>query len=138
MGGFIDKPVPNPSEDSNPFWEGCQRKELLIQQCKGCGYHRFPPALLCPRCLSMESSWICASGKAVVYSFEITHRPFFPAWDPPYNVAIVELAEGPRMHTNIVGCSNDEICIGMPVEVLFEKIEDQDWLLPKFKPCTKG
>ena len=135
MGGLLDKPVPLPSEDSKPFWDGCNRQELLLQRCKDCGFHRFPPSLLCPRCMSMNGEWIQASGKAEVYSFEITHRPFYPAWDPPYNVAIVELAEGPRMHTNIVNCSNDEIRIGMPLEVVFEKIEGQDWYLPKFKPA---
>ena len=85
--------------------------------------------------MSMNGQWVKASGQATVYSFEITHRPFYPAWDPPYNVAIVELAEGPRMHSNIVGCNPDELRIGMPVEVIFEKVEDKNWFLPKFKPA---
>jgi len=135
-GLLLDKPVPTPSEDSKPFWDACQRQELLIQRCQDCGYFRFPPSLLCPRCSSTNAPWVKASGKARVYTFEITHRPLYPAWDPPYNVAIVELEEGPRMHTNIVGCAIDEIYVGMPVELVFEKLEGQDWYLPKFKPTA--
>jgi len=136
MGGFLlDKPLPMPSEDSKPFWEACQRQAFLLQQCAGCGHFRFPPSLTCPRCMSDDCAWVQASGRARVYTFEITHRPFYPAWEPPYNVAIVELEEGPRVHTNIVGCGNDEIHIGMPVELVFEKIEGQDWYLPRFRPA---
>ena len=134
--GFLEKPVPAPSEDSKPFWDGCQRRELLLQRCEDCGTHRFPPSLLCPRCMSLNQQWVKASGKARVYSFEITHRPFYPAWDPPYNVAIVELAEGPRLHTNIVACRLEDIRIDMAVEAVFENIEGQEWLLPRFKPAA--
>ncbi len=132
--GFLDKPVPSPSEDSQPFWDACQRQELIIQRCDDCGHHRFPPSLLCPCCMSMRTTWVKATGKATVFSFQVTYRPFYPAWDPPYNVAIVQLEEGPRMHTNIVGVDNDELFIGMPVKVVFEKIEGSDWYLPKFTP----
>lgn len=137
-GLLLDKPVPLPSEDSKPFWDACKRQELHVQRCQDCGHFRFPPSLLCPRCSSSNARWTRASGKARVYTFEITHRPLVPAWDPPYNVAIVELEEGPRMHTNIVGCGNDEIYVGMPVELVFEKIEGHDWHLPKFKPTPAG
>jgi len=85
----------------------------------------------------MHQEWVQACGKATLYSFQITHRPFYPAWDPPYNVAIVELEEGPRMHTNIVQCPNEEIKVGMPLEVVFEQIEGKDWILPRFKPAGK-
>jgi uncharacterized OB-fold protein len=56
----------------------------------------------------------------------------------PYSVAIIELEEGPRMHTNIVGCKNEDIYINMPVELVFEKVEEQDWYLPKFKPASES
>ncbi len=135
MSGFmLDKPVPTPSEDSTPFWEACQRQELCLQRCDDCGHYRFPPSLVCPRCTSLKAQWVKASGRATIHTFEITHKPLYPARDPPYNVAIVELEEGPRMHTSIVGSSHEEIRIGMPVEVVFEKVEGQDWYLPRFKP----
>jgi len=102
----LPKPLPMPSEDSKPFWEGCQRQELLLQRCDDCGFHRFPPSVLCPRCMSMNSQWVKASGKAKVFSWEVTHQAFYPAWDTPFSVAILELEEGPRIHSNIVGCKN--------------------------------
>lgn len=87
--------------------------------------------------MSMNYKWTRSGGKATVFTWEVTHQAFYPAWDTPFNVAIVELEEGPRMHSNIVGCSIEDIYMGMPVEVIFEKIEDQDWYLPKFKPVSK-
>jgi uncharacterized OB-fold protein len=110
---------------------------LLLQRCDDCGFYRFPPSNLCPRCMSMNYQWTQASGKAKVFSWEVTHQAFYPAWDTPYNVTIVELEEGPRMHTNIVGCKNEDIYADMPLELVFEKVEDQDWHLPKFRPATR-
>ncbi len=134
----LPKPLPSPTEDSKHFWDACQKQEFTLQKCDDCGTWRFPPSVLCPKCMSTNYKWTKASGKARVFSWQITHSPFYPAWDPPYNVAIVELEEGPRMHTNIVGCKNEDIHFDMPVELVFEKVEDQDWYLPKFKPATKG
>ena len=134
----LPKPLPSPTEESKHFWDGCQKQELLLQKCGDCGQFRFPPSVICPKCMSTNYHWTKASGKARVFTWQITHSPFYPAWDPPYNVAIVELAEGPRLHTNIVGCKNEEIYIDMPVELVFEKVEEQDWYLPKFKPAAKS
>ena len=133
----LPKPLPAPSEESKPFWDGCQRQELLLQRCNDCGFFRFPPSNLCPRCMSVNHEWTKSSGKANIFSWQVTYQAFYPAWDTPYNVAIVELEEGPRLHTNIIGCKNEDIYIDMPVELVFEKVEDQDWLLPKFKPAFK-
>ncbi|MEE8470347.1 MAG: Zn-ribbon domain-containing OB-fold protein [Dehalococcoidia bacterium] len=132
----IPKPVPMPSEESKPFWEGCQKQELLLQRCDDCGHYRFPPNILCPKCMSANYKWARSSGKAKVFTWQVTHQAFYPAWDTPFNVTIVELEEGPRMHSNIVGCNNEDIYMGMPVELVFEQIEDQDWYLPKFKPVS--
>lgn len=132
----LPKPLPVATEDSQPFWEGCKSRELLIQRCDDCGHNRFPPSVICPRCMSMNAQWIKVSGKAKVYSWTIFHQVYYPAFDLPYNVAIVELAEGPRMHTNIVGCKDEDIYIDMPLELVWEQIEDQDMFLPKFKPAS--
>jgi uncharacterized OB-fold protein len=134
----LPKPLPSPTEESKHFWDACQKQELLLQKCGDCGQYRFPPSVLCPRCMSANYHWTKASGKARVFTWQITHSPFYPAWDPPYNVAIVELAEGPRMHSNIVGCKNEDIYIDMPLELTFEKVEEQDWYLPKFKPAARS
>jgi len=131
----IEKPLPRPSEDSAPYWEAAQRGELRMQRCGECAHVRFPPALLCPRCLAERFEWVALSGRGTVYSWIVVHQSQHPAFnvDVPYNVAIVELQEGPRLHTNVVQCGNDEIRIGMPVEVVFERVND-DCCLPKFRP----
>lgn len=133
----LPRPLPTPTEDSKPFWEGCNRQELLLQKCADCGYYRFPPSILCPKCMSTNHQWTKASGKAKVFTWEVTHQAFYPAFDTPFNVAIVDLEEGPRMHTNIVGCKNEDIYAGMPLELIFEKVEDKDWYLPNFKPAPR-
>ena len=131
----IEKPLPRPTEDSAPYWEAAQRGTLCMQRCSECGHVRFPPSLLCPRCLSETAAWVRLSGRGTVFSWIVVHQSQHPAFnaDTPYNVTIVELEEGPRLHTNLVGCRNDEIHIGLPVEVVFEKINDEV-TLPKFRP----
>ncbi len=131
----IEKPLPRPSEDSAPYWEAACKGELRMQQCGDCGHIRFPPALLCARCLSENAAWVKLSGRGTVYSWIVVHQSQHPAFnaDVPYNVAIVELEEGPRLHTHIVGCPNEQIHIGMAVEVAFEKVSD-DTALVKFRP----
>ncbi len=131
----IEKPLPRPSEDSAPYWEAAQRGELRMQQCGTCQHIRFPPSLLCPRCLSAQAEWVRLSGRGTVFSWIVVHQSQHPAFnaDTPYNVTIVELEEGPRLHTNLIGCPNDRICIGMPVEVVFDRINDEV-TLPKFRP----
>jgi len=95
--GNIEKPLPRPSEDSAPFWEATGRGELRMQRCGACGHVRFPPALLCPRCLSPNAAWERLSGRGAVYSWVVVHQSQHPAFNPdtPYNVVIVELEEGP-------------------------------------------
>ena len=131
----IERPLPRPTEDTEPYWEAAHRGELRMQRCGDCGHVRFPPAILCPRCLSEAAEWVRLSGRGTVFSWIVIHRPQHPAFnsDTPYNVAIVELEEGPRLHTNLVQCRNEDIYIGMPVEVVFDKVDD-DLSLPKFRP----
>ncbi len=131
----IEKPLPRPTEDSAAYWESAHRGELRMQRCSECGHVRFPPALLCPCCLSEAAAWIQLSGRGTVFSWIVVHQSQHPAFnaDAPYNVTIVELEEGPRLHTNLIGCNNDDIRIGMPVEVVFDKVNDEV-TLPKFRP----
>src|SRR5262245_33593163 len=131
----VEKPLPRPSEDSAPFWEAAAEGGLHMQRCGDAGRVRFAPAWLCARGLSEHSEWVVLSGRGSVYSWIVVHQSQHPAFnaDVPYNVAIIELEEGPRLHTNIVGCSNERIHIGMPVEVVFDKVSD-DTALVKFRP----
>ncbi len=133
----IEKPLPFANEDTQEYWEGCKRGELRLQKCSDCGHVRFPPSALCPRCLSESSSWEKTGGRGKVYTWIVVHRPQHPAFfeDAPYNVVIVELDEGPRLHARVVDCAPEAITIGMPVEVVFEKKND-DVTMPYFRPST--
>lgn len=131
----IDKPLPAITEDGAPYWVAAREGQLSVQRCDDCGHLRFPPSAVCPRCLSEAHTWTPLSGKGAVYSFIVVHRPQHPGFfaDAPYNVAIVELDEGIRLHANVVDVANEDLRIGLPLEVVFEKIDD-DITLPKFRP----
>jgi uncharacterized OB-fold protein len=94
-----------------------------------------PPSKLCPGCLSDAFTWKPVSGRGTLFSYVIFHRPYHPGFkgELPYNVSLVELEEGPRMVTNVVGIAHDELRIGMPLEVIFDDVTD-DLTLPKFQP----
>lgn len=134
------KPLPVADPDSRPFWEGCRRRELLLQRCADCGRFRFPPSSACPGCGSRQQTWVEASGKGRVYSWVVVVRPVpreVFADDVPYVVALVELDEGVRLPTNLVGCDPDAVVGDMAVEVVFEEVTPEV-TLPKFRPAHDG
>jgi uncharacterized OB-fold protein len=128
------KQLPLITESNRPFWEAARRHELVAYRCISCGTF-YSVVADCTACDSPRMGWAKVSGRGEVFTFCIFHQPFHPAWqeDIPYNVAYVKLEEGPLMVTNIVDCPNDDIYIGMPVEVVFDDITE-DISLPKFKP----
>jgi uncharacterized OB-fold protein len=130
-----EKPLPIPNADTEPFWTGCKAHQLRFQRCRTCGLVRWPASILCPECHGRETEWIVASGRGHVFSFIVYHEALHPAFeqDLPYVVAIVELDEGPRLLTNIVGCSPDEVHCDMPVEVVWDDVTEEIHL-PKFRP----
>lgn len=136
MTTTYNKPLPLVDGDTKEFWDACKRRELVIQKCQGCGQFRFPPEGVCPHCLSDRFQWQRVSGKGQVYTFSIIRRPPRPEFGEsvPYVVGVVELAEGPRMISNVVGCPPEEVKIGMPVVVTFEDATEQI-TLPKFRPA---
>ena len=130
------KPLPDiDNEHTKPYWEAARRHALRMQRCPACGYVRFPPGKYCPECLDENDEWVLLSGRGKVWSFGIYHHVFHQAFkqEIPYNVALVELDEGPRLVTNIVGVPNESIAIDMPVEVVFDDVTD-DVTLVKFRP----
>jgi len=129
------KPLPRPTAASLPFWEAAKRHELQIQSCGSCGAHIFYPREVCPECLSSDLQWLKVSGKGTVYSYTIAQAPTHPAFveDVPYVIAIVELAEGPHLTTNITGCQPDEVRVGMPVVTTFDDVTPEMTLV-KFRP----
>ena len=131
------KPLPRIDQETKGFWEACQRHELYLQRCAVCAALRYYPRAVCPNCLSDRIEWVRASGKGTVYTFTVTYQNQAPGFRDalPYVLAYVELAEGVRMLTNIVGCAPDQVRIGMPVEVEFEDATPSV-TLPKFKPAA--
>jgi uncharacterized OB-fold protein len=132
------RPLPAPDEVTRPFWEACRRGELRMQRCAGCGRMRFTPRPMCPACRSMECEWVLVSGRGTVFSRVVCHPPLLPAFQPlaPYVVALVELAEDPRLRLvgNVQGCAPEHVHIGMPVRVVFEAISDEIHL-PQWRPA---
>jgi uncharacterized OB-fold protein len=128
-------PVPAITDLSRPHWEGCQRDELLVQRCEACGHYVFIPELACTRCLAQQLVWVASSGKGVLYSYTVIHRPQRPEFEVPYIGAIIELEEGWHMLSNLVECEPEAARVGMPVEVCFVPRGD-DLKLPMFRPVT--
>lgn len=135
---YTDKPIPHPAlwgiiyRSSTPFWEGIKEKKLLIQKCRDCGKILHPPRPMCPGCHSTECEHIEASGKGTIYSYTTYSKSPHKSFKAPYSVVLVELDEGPRLISNMVDVKPEDIEIGMPVEVAFDKIDD-DLTLYKFK-----
>jgi uncharacterized OB-fold protein len=131
------KQLPNITASDRPFWEAAHRHELVAYGCKSCGTFssRVAP---CSVCDDPQMQWVKVSGKGRVFTFCVFRQAFHPAWqdDIPYNAAYVKLGEGPLLITSIVGCANEEIYIGMPVEVVFEDVTGEV-TLPKFRPILE-
>ena len=131
------KPIPMPIPETRFFWEKARQHELWIQRCPVCNHVFFYPRFHCPQCLSDKVEWFKASGKGTLYSYMINHRPP-PGFqdEAPYAIAIVQLDEGPRMMTNIVGIENtpQNLVLDMPLEVTFEDVTE-DTTIPKWKPA---
>ena len=132
------KPLPTRTRDGAPFWEGARSGELRTQFCASCERRQFPPRRLCMHCGGRDVVWRRASGRGRVYSFTIVHRAPEPAFAPdvPYAVVVVDLAEGGRMMSNIVGCAPADVRVGMDVEAVFERVTD-DVALVKFRPLAR-
>jgi uncharacterized OB-fold protein len=130
------KAVPRPTPDTRPFWDGAAAGELRIQRCDGCGRHFFYPRPACPHCGSGDVAWVTATGRATLHSYVINHRPA-PGFEDeaPYVIAIVELEEGVRMMSNLVGVPADpeHLPLDLPLRVVFEPRGDVR--LPLFTPA---
>jgi uncharacterized OB-fold protein len=133
------KPIPLPDEASQPFFDGAREHRLMIQKCTSCGAVMWPVKSRCDNCLAASVTWIQARGKGTLYSFVLMHQVYHPGFAAtvPYNIAQVDLVEGLRMISNVVGCSNENLRIGMPLEVTFEDVSEAV-TLPKFKPADQS
>jgi len=129
--------LPTPDPLTKPYWDSCKAHAMQVQQCEDCWRWVFYPRNLCPHCFGTNLAWKPVSGKGTLYSFIIAHQPGpgYAKEECPYVTAIVELDEGVRLHTNLVGVepSPDAVLIGMAVEVVYEDCSD-DITLPLFRP----
>ncbi len=128
-------PIPVADEASAPFFRGAKERKLMLLRCADCGRHRLPGRDRCPDCWSTEAAWVQASGRGKLYSFGIMHQQYHPAFASviPYNFAIVELEEGPRLVTNIVGCADEDLRVDMPVEAVYDDVSEETTLV-RFRP----
>jgi len=132
------RPVPAITPEMAPFWEAARRHELTVQRCLDCGTFRFPAREVCSSCLSRRAEWQRVSGRGRVFSVVVMHQASHPwfASRTPYAVVVVELDEGARMLSTVVGPEPHAIAIGMPVEVDFEDLT-AEISLPVFRPSER-
>jgi uncharacterized protein len=134
----LERPLPNPmTPECKPYWDGAREGKLMIPKCRACGKPFMYPRVACPFCSSRDIGWVQATGRGKLFSFEIAHQILNKAFKvkTPVVLAMVELEEGPRILSNLVGIEPDpkKIRCDMPVEVCFEKLTDQV-SLPMFRP----
>jgi uncharacterized OB-fold protein len=128
------KQLPEITPTDKPFWDAAKRHELVAYRCLNCGTF-YSQVTECVACDKPKMGWVNVSGKGEVYTFGIYHQLYHPGWkeEIPYNVSWIKLNEGPLLISNVIECKNENLHIGMPVEVVFDDITEEV-TLPKFKP----
>lgn len=128
------RPLPQPTPETQHFWDGTKAGELRLQRCRTCGEVYFPPRPLCPACSSRDVEVFVASGRGTLLSYVINHRPH-PSFESPYAIALVRLEEGPTMMSNIIDCAQtpEALVLDMPLTVTFEY--NGDIAIPLFRPA---
>lgn len=135
---FPSRPLPPITDDTEAWWDSTRHQRLMVQTCTTCRHHQLYPRALCVSCHSTDLVLTNASGRATVYSYSVTWRSADSRhFHPPYVVALVRLEEGPLMTTNLVDVGPDQLRCDLPVEVLWEQLEDGRHL-PTFRPAKAG
>ena len=134
-----NKPMPVPTEISAPFWEGLKAERLLIQQCNQCNDWVFYPRRHCPQCFAHDLSWREVSGGATLYSFTVTRIATLPdfADEMPQMLAVIELDQGVRINSNLVGLDESEVKIGMRLQPVFTEVDAKGNRLLRFTGLDK-
>lgn len=130
----MSRPAPTIDDASAPFFEGAARGKLMLQRCRTCSATFLPVQEVCTECLEADMEWVESSGEGTLHTFGVMHYLYHPgfAQELPYNVAVVELAEGPRMNAR-VDAENDSLEVGMALKVSFEEAGDVH--VPVFQPA---
>ena len=135
MTAELPSPAPAVNPETQEYWAATAQGRLLLKRCLDCGSLIWYPRAICPECASLRTEWFQASGRGRVYSYTLNHRGQDAYSDAgPYVLAYVELDEGPRMMTNIVGADAAGVTVGMRVEVVFHDTGDGT-ALPRFRPA---
>lgn len=116
---FLGDPFVAANPENLPFWQAAEEGRLLGKRCSACSKHHWYPRVVCPFCGSANTAWVPLSGRGSIHAFSTLRRA-----SPPYTVAYVELAEGPRVLTNLVDMAEDRMQIGAAVKVVFRRTEE--------------
>jgi uncharacterized OB-fold protein len=131
-------PLPIITDENRPFWEGCRHGKLLLQFCDACQRYQFYPRLYCMHCGASKTRWVEASGRGTLYSYTVIRQNKSAEFGErvPYNVAIIQLEEGPRMMSNIIDADPEDLRVDAPVAVVFDPVSDEI-SLPRFRFAGK-
>lgn len=132
----MEKPLPIATPTTEPFWSGVREGQIRLQRCDDCGSWIWYPRSHCSSCLSRNLSWVDVSGRGTLHTFTLTRVPTAPffADEMPQKLAVVELDEGVRLTSTLVGVEPDEIEIGMRLRPAFEKAPDGETVILRFEP----
>ena len=130
------RPAPIITDDNKVFWDAAREGRLVAQRCRECGRLRHPPRPICPECHSILQETVELSGTGTVYSYAILHHPQHPAFSYPVVAVLIDLDEGIRVVSNLIGVEVPDVRIGMPVQVRFEPTAD-DMAVPVFEPSGR-
>lgn len=131
------RPIAEPDNITEPWWDATKEDKLMIQHCSSCDHYQHYPRSVCTKCASPNLEYVRSEGRGEIYSFTVVHRSPIPAFEPPYVVALVRLAEGPVLLSNIVGTDPNDVRCDMPVTVTWEPLPDGR-KLPMFQPAQNG
>lgn len=129
------RPRPPINVDNKFFFDELKSGRISIQGCDSCDELRHPPVPMCPQCHSLDWSARQMSGQGELISYVVMHHPVRPPFQDGYIVALVEVVEGPRLVMNLEGIEEDDVEIGMKVDVTARAVDDQ-LTLPVATPCT--
>jgi len=129
--------LPEPSDLTRPFWDGCREGELRVQECQSCRIRFFTPLPACPKCRGVDWKWVVSPGTGTLYSFSVVHRPALPDRATPYVLAAIDLDDGWTMMSNVVTDAPDTLRCDQKVAVRFVPVSDEI-TMPMFAPVGSG
>ena len=140
MASEVEASFKNPvvrSHHSQQYWDGLRQGKIVLQKCGDCGAWTHPPGPQCTACLSPNRTYVALSGRGTIYTYTVTHRAMHPEFkkDLPYIIVYVQLEEGIKLASWLVGIDPKDVKIGMKVEATFEKIDDRT-SLHRFRPAS--